>query len=122
MGGPERVERQHKGGRLTVRERIARMLGLGTFKEIGSIAGKATYDDKGNITGQLRLRARDGGRAAGGDRGRRFHPARRIGGRVDQGQAQDVGAACHRIPHPYHKADRGIGRRRFRQDDRNRAV
>ena len=26
MGGAERVERQHKGGRLTVRERIDRML------------------------------------------------------------------------------------------------
>jgi acetyl-CoA carboxylase carboxyltransferase component len=50
MGGPERVERQHKGGRLTVRERIDHLLDPGTFKEIGSIAGKATYDDKGNIT------------------------------------------------------------------------
>ena len=40
MGGPERVERQHKGGRLTVRERIDRMLDPGTFKEIGSIAGR----------------------------------------------------------------------------------
>ena len=49
MGGPERVERQHKGGRLTVRERIDQMLDPGTFKEIGSIAGKGTYDAKGNI-------------------------------------------------------------------------
>src|SRR5215218_7147185 len=51
LGGKERVERQHKGGRLTVRERIDRMLDPGTFKEIGSIAGKASYDAKGNITG-----------------------------------------------------------------------
>ena len=50
MGGEERVARQHKGGRLTVRERIDQMLDPGTFKEIGSIAGKASYDDKGNIT------------------------------------------------------------------------
>ncbi len=49
MGGPDRVERQHKGGRLTVRERIDKMLDPGTFMEIGSIAGKATYDAKGNI-------------------------------------------------------------------------
>src|ERR1700731_3710851 len=49
MGGKERVERQHKGGRLTVRERIDHLLDPGTFKEIGSIAGKATYDNKGNI-------------------------------------------------------------------------
>jgi acetyl-CoA carboxylase carboxyltransferase component len=50
MGGEERVARQHKGGRLTVRERIDQMLDPGTFKEIGSIAGKASYDEKGNIT------------------------------------------------------------------------
>jgi acetyl-CoA carboxylase carboxyltransferase component len=50
MGGKERVARQHKGGRLTVRERIDHLLDPGTFKEIGSIAGKATYDAKGNIT------------------------------------------------------------------------
>src|SRR3954453_14881065 len=50
MGGKERVDRQHKGGRLTVRERIDQLLDSGTFKEIGSIAGKAWYDDKGNIT------------------------------------------------------------------------
>ena len=40
MGGPERVARQHAGGRLTVRERIDRILDDATFVEIGSIAGK----------------------------------------------------------------------------------
>ncbi len=44
LGGAERVARQHKGGRLTVRERIDRMLDPGSFHEIGAIAGKATYD------------------------------------------------------------------------------
>ena len=44
LGGAERVERQHKGGRLTVRERIDRMLDPGSFHEIGAIAGKAHYD------------------------------------------------------------------------------
>lgn len=44
LGGPERVARQHAGGRLTVRERIDRMLDPGSFHEIGAIAGKATYD------------------------------------------------------------------------------
>ncbi|HET8997405.1 MAG TPA: carboxyl transferase domain-containing protein, partial [Acetobacteraceae bacterium] len=44
LGGKDRVERQHKGGRLTVRERIDRMLDPESFHEIGSIAGKATYD------------------------------------------------------------------------------
>src|ERR1700712_4535541 len=50
LGGKDRVARQHAGGRLTVRERIDRMLDPGSFKEIGSIAGKATYDAGGNIT------------------------------------------------------------------------
>src|ERR1700756_6027160 len=51
MGGPERVARQHKGGRLTVRERIERMLDPGSFHEIGATAGKATYDaESRNIT------------------------------------------------------------------------
>lgn len=49
LGGKERVARQHAGGRLTVRERIDQMLDPGSFKEIGSIAGKASYDDQGNI-------------------------------------------------------------------------
>jgi acetyl-CoA carboxylase carboxyltransferase component len=49
MGGPERVKRQHDGGRLTVRERIERMLDPGSFHEIGAIAGKATYSDDNEI-------------------------------------------------------------------------
>ena len=44
MGGADRVERQHKGGRLTVRERIDRMLDPGSFHEIGATSGKASYD------------------------------------------------------------------------------
>ena len=44
MGGPERIARQHAAGKLTVRERIDSMLDPGTFLEVGSIAGKATYD------------------------------------------------------------------------------
>jgi acetyl-CoA carboxylase carboxyltransferase component len=44
MGGTERIARQHAAGKLTVRERIDAMLDPGTFLEIGSIAGKATYD------------------------------------------------------------------------------
>ncbi|OJW29660.1 MAG: methylmalonyl-CoA carboxyltransferase [Rhodospirillales bacterium 69-11] len=51
LGGKDRVARQHAGGRLTVRERIDKLLDPGTFHEIGSITGKATYDAQGNITG-----------------------------------------------------------------------
>ncbi len=45
MGGEERVQRQHASGRLTVRERVARLFDPGTFHETGAIAGWGTYDD-----------------------------------------------------------------------------
>ena len=44
LGGVERVKRQHDGGRLTIRERIDRLVDKGTFHELGKIAGKAAYD------------------------------------------------------------------------------
>jgi acetyl-CoA carboxylase carboxyltransferase component len=50
MGGPERIARQHAGGRLTVRERIDQLLDSGSFLELGSIAGKATYAEDGTMT------------------------------------------------------------------------
>src|SRR5437660_10086022 len=45
MGGPERIERQHAAGRLTVRERVDRLLDAGSFEEYGALAGFATYRD-----------------------------------------------------------------------------
>jgi acetyl-CoA carboxylase carboxyltransferase component len=45
MGGPANVERQHAAGKLTVRERIARLLDPGSFHEIGGLTGKPTYED-----------------------------------------------------------------------------
>lgn len=50
MGGPERVDRQHAAGRLTVRERIDRLFDEGTFEEVGALAGSATYDDDGGLS------------------------------------------------------------------------
>jgi acetyl-CoA carboxylase carboxyltransferase component len=50
MGGADKVKRQHDGGRLTVRERIAALLDGDSFHEVGAIAGKAGYDDAGNLT------------------------------------------------------------------------
>ncbi len=44
LGGAERVKRQHDDGRLTIRERIARLVDPDTFHEVGKIAGKASYD------------------------------------------------------------------------------
>ncbi len=51
MGGAEKVARQKENGRLTVRERIDRLLDEGSFHEIGATAGKASYDAEGNLTG-----------------------------------------------------------------------
>jgi acetyl-CoA carboxylase carboxyltransferase component len=49
LGGAERVERQHASGRLTVRERIDRLLDGDSFHETGAIAGVGTYDPGGEL-------------------------------------------------------------------------
>jgi acetyl-CoA carboxylase carboxyltransferase component len=49
LGGPERVRRQHAGGRLTIRERIGRLVDADSFHEVGKIAGKASYDADNNL-------------------------------------------------------------------------
>ena len=49
MGGPDKIKRQRDGGKLTVRERIERLLDKESFHEIGAIAGKAEYDADGNL-------------------------------------------------------------------------
>lgn len=49
MGGPEKVERQHHFGKLTVRERVDLMADPDSFHELGKTAGIATYDDDGNL-------------------------------------------------------------------------
>ncbi|HVN01288.1 MAG TPA: carboxyl transferase domain-containing protein [Caulobacteraceae bacterium] len=43
------VVRQRNRGKLTCRERIDLMLDPGSFREVGSIAGFASYDDEGRI-------------------------------------------------------------------------
>ena len=42
------VVRQRRRGKLTCRERIALLLDEGSFREVGSVAGFATYDEDGN--------------------------------------------------------------------------
>ncbi len=49
MGGKEKLERQKKNKRLNVRERINLLLDKRSFHEIGKIAGKAEYDEKGKL-------------------------------------------------------------------------
>ena len=43
------VVRQRSRGKLTCRERIALLLDDGTFREVGSLAGFASYDEDGNV-------------------------------------------------------------------------
>jgi len=49
LGGPERVQRQHDGGRLTIRERVEKLVDPGTFHELGKIAGTAAYDEANEL-------------------------------------------------------------------------
>src|SRR3712207_9210399 len=71
MGGPDKVRRQHEAGRLTVRERIERLLDAGSFHEVGAIAGRASYDAAGGLQGLMPAhfgvgRGLGAGRAGGG--------------------------------------------------------
>ena len=52
MGGEEKIKRQHDAGRLTVRERLERLLDKGSFHEIGALGGVASYDTDGK-TGKI---------------------------------------------------------------------
>ena len=45
------VVRQRSRGKLTCRERIDLLLDEGSFREVGSVAGFASYDEEGTITG-----------------------------------------------------------------------
>ena len=49
MGGSERVAKQHEKGRLTVRERLDLLFDGGSFREIGTLAGKAVYGEDGGL-------------------------------------------------------------------------
>jgi acetyl-CoA carboxylase carboxyltransferase component len=49
LGGAERVKRQHDGGRLTIRERVALLADAGSFHELGKIAGRASYDGNNDL-------------------------------------------------------------------------
>jgi acetyl-CoA carboxylase carboxyltransferase component len=51
MGGEERIARARAAGRLTVRERIDRLLDEGSFRETGSLAGAGEYDAAGRLIG-----------------------------------------------------------------------
>ena len=93
MGGVDKVKRQRDQGRLTVRERIDRLVDQNSFHEIGAISGIAEYDENGELTqldaGELRVRPRQDRRPHGRRGRRRFYRARRLGRCVDLGEAAD---------------------------------
>ncbi|USG60855.1 hypothetical protein NBZ79_16985 [Sneathiella marina] len=49
MGGEEKIARHVNAGKLTVRDRIDKMLDPDSFEEVGSVTGKAEYDADGNL-------------------------------------------------------------------------
>jgi acetyl-CoA carboxylase carboxyltransferase component len=49
MGGEDKIKRQHDAGRLTIRERVNLLLDQGSLHEIGTIAGKAVYDEHNDL-------------------------------------------------------------------------
>ncbi len=73
MGGAEGIARQHKRGKLTVRERIERLTDEGSFREFGGFSGSATYDGermidytpKGSVEGMCDIGGRSVVLAAG---------------------------------------------------------
>lgn len=51
MGGDEGIARQHRVGKLTVRERFDRILDRGSFREVGTLAGAGQVAEDGTLTG-----------------------------------------------------------------------
>lgn len=49
LGGPKAVDFQHSRGKQTVRERIDQLLDPGSFREMGTLAGKGVYDTEARL-------------------------------------------------------------------------
>ena len=49
QGGAEGIDRQHSYGKLTIRERIERVLEPGSFREHGQMTGSAFLDEDGEV-------------------------------------------------------------------------
>ena len=49
MGGADKVKRQHDRGKLDARERLRRLVDEDSFREIGKISGRASYDENGDL-------------------------------------------------------------------------
>jgi len=51
QGGAEAIAKQHSQNRLTIRERIEKLIDPGSLEEVGPAAGTPHYDDNGVLTG-----------------------------------------------------------------------
>lgn len=49
MGGADSVARHHHAGKLTARERVAKILDQESFRETGALTGSAKYDEQGRL-------------------------------------------------------------------------
>ena len=49
LGGKEKVERQHKANRNTIRERINLFFDKESFQEFGMLSGQSTYKETGEL-------------------------------------------------------------------------
>ena len=49
MGGPAAIERQHANGRLTVRERFAKLIDEESLREIRTLGGSGEYDENNKL-------------------------------------------------------------------------
>ena len=67
MGGEEKIARQHGAGKLTVRERVEKLVDADSFREVGVLAGTGVYDEEGRridaapsnvVMGRARMDAR----------------------------------------------------------------
>jgi len=63
-GGPAKIEKQHKAGKLTARERIAKLLDPGPFFEVGLLVAYDRYDGEGPSAGVVTGLGRIEGRPA----------------------------------------------------------
>ncbi len=49
MGGADKIKRQNDNGKLTVRERVKRLVDVESFVEVGGLAGSGEYDESGHL-------------------------------------------------------------------------
>ncbi len=123
MGGPDKVKRQHDAGRLTIRERIDKLVDARQLPRGGRAirhgqlrSGRRSGD---RDAGQRHLRPRHDQRPDRGRARRRLHRARRLGRCDDRCQAADGRADGKRVPLADRTRHRGLGRRRLGEDDRD---